>query len=65
MIALLRVELVKALKRMRTYMVFAIVIGIPVVMTIAVNANPPERARAGRQRAERAASSTWPPRPVW
>jgi ABC-2 type transport system permease protein len=41
MIALVRVELVKALKRMRTYVVFAIVIGIPVVMTIAVNANPP------------------------
>lgn len=53
MIPLLRVELVKALKRMRTYVVFLIVIGIPVIMTIAVNANPPgapgrgESGRAG------------------
>ena len=53
MIPLLRVELVKALKRMRTYVIFLIVIGIPVIMTIAVHANPPgapgrgESGRAG------------------
>lgn len=43
MIALLWVELVKALKRTRTYVAFAIVVGIPVIMTIAVHANPPDR----------------------
>jgi ABC-2 type transport system permease protein len=41
MTALLRSEMFKALKRLRTYIVFAIVIGIPVIMTIAINANPP------------------------
>ena len=51
MIPLLRVELVKALKRMRTYVIFLIVIGIPVIMTIAVHANPPGapgRGESGR-----------------
>ncbi|MFI5052824.1 MAG: ABC transporter permease [Acidimicrobiia bacterium] len=46
MTALLRTELYKALKRLRTYIAFAIVIGIPVIMTIAINANPPD-ARGG------------------
>ncbi len=46
MTALLRVELFKALKRLRTYVAFAIVIAIPVIMTIAINANPPD-ARGG------------------
>jgi ABC-2 type transport system permease protein len=41
MTALLRSEMFKALKRLRTYIAFAIVIGIPVIMTIAINANPP------------------------
>lgn len=42
MTALFGTELFKALKRLRTYVVFAIVIGIPVIMTIAVHANPPD-----------------------
>jgi ABC-2 type transport system permease protein len=42
MIALLRVETVKALRRLRTYVVFGIVIAIPVIMTIAIKANPPD-----------------------
>ena len=45
MIALLRVESVKALRRLRTYVVFGIVIAIPVIMTIAIKANPPQSAR--------------------
>ena len=51
-IALLRIELVKALKRLRTYVAFGIVIGIPVIMTIAVHANPPDAPRGdgGRRR---------------
>jgi ABC-2 type transport system permease protein len=44
-IALLRVESVKALRRLRTYVVFGIVIAIPVIMTIAIKANPPQSAR--------------------
>jgi len=39
--ALLRTELVKALRRTRTYVIVALVVGIPVIMTIAINANPP------------------------
>jgi ABC-2 type transport system permease protein len=44
--ALLRVELGKSLRRLRTYVAFAIVIAIPVIMTIAIHANPPD-ARGG------------------
>jgi ABC-2 type transport system permease protein len=47
-IALLRVELVKALVRLRTYVAFGIMIAIPVIMTIAINANPPGRGEQGR-----------------
>jgi ABC-2 type transport system permease protein len=45
MIALLRVESVKALRRLRTYVAFAIVIAIPTIMTIAIKSNPPDSAR--------------------
>jgi ABC-2 type transport system permease protein len=45
MIALLRVESVKALRRLRTYIVFAIVIAIPVIMTIAIKTNPPDSSQ--------------------
>jgi ABC-2 type transport system permease protein len=38
---LLRVELVKAIARLRTYVAFGIVILIPAVMTIAIKTNPP------------------------
>jgi ABC-2 type transport system permease protein len=40
-IALLRVELVKAMARLRTYIAYGIVIAIPVIMTIAIKTNPP------------------------
>lgn len=45
MIALLRVEMVKAITRLRTYVAFGIVVAIPVIMTIAIKSNPPESAR--------------------
>jgi ABC-2 type transport system permease protein len=45
-IALFGTEMFKALKRLRTYVAFAIVVGIPVIMTIAIHANPPD-ARGG------------------
>jgi ABC-2 type transport system permease protein len=46
-IALLGVEMVKSLRRLRTYVAFAIVVGIPVIMTIAIHANPPSPPTAG------------------
>ncbi|MFN8027751.1 MAG: ABC transporter permease subunit [Acidimicrobiia bacterium] len=42
MMRLLRVELVKALVRMRTYVAYGIVIAIPIIMTIAIKSNPPD-----------------------
>lgn len=47
MITLFGTELFKALKRLRTYVAFAIVVGIPVIMTIAVHANPPDGRGGG------------------
>jgi ABC-2 type transport system permease protein len=45
-IALFGTELYKSLKRLRTYIAFGVVIVIPVIMTIAIHANPPD-ARGG------------------
>jgi ABC-2 type transport system permease protein len=42
-LALLRTELVKQFRRTRTYVAFGIVVVIPVIMTIALDLNPPDR----------------------
>ncbi len=41
---LVRAETVKTTRRMRTYIAFAVVVVIPVIMTIALKLNPPRHA---------------------
>ena len=48
MIAAFRTELVKQVLRLRTFVVLAIVVLIPVIMTIANKANPPGGGERGR-----------------
>jgi ABC-2 type transport system permease protein len=42
-----RAEAVKATRRMRTYIAFAVVIVIPVIMTVALKLNPPDTREGG------------------
>ena len=42
-----RTEAVKTTRRMRTYIAFAVVVVIPVIMTIALKLNPPDREGGG------------------
>ncbi|MEX1007119.1 MAG: ABC transporter permease subunit [Acidimicrobiia bacterium] len=39
---LVRTETVKATRRLRTYIAFAVVVVIPIIMTVALKANPPD-----------------------
>jgi ABC-2 type transport system permease protein len=47
-LALLRTELFKSLRRLRTYVAFGILILIPVVMAVAIDLNPPGPRGEGR-----------------
>jgi ABC-2 type transport system permease protein len=47
-VALLRTELIKNFRRMRTYVAFGILILIPVIMAIAIDLNPPSPRGEGR-----------------
>ena len=44
---LVRAEAVKTTRRMRTYIAFAVVVVIPVIMTIALKLNPPDTREGG------------------
>jgi ABC-2 type transport system permease protein len=44
---LVRAETVKTTRRMRTYIAFAVVVVIPVIMTIALKLNPPDTREGG------------------
>jgi ABC-2 type transport system permease protein len=46
-VSVVRTEAVKATRRLRTYIAFAVVVVIPIIMTIALKANPPDRAGGG------------------
>ena len=41
-LALLRTELVKNLRRTRTYVAYGILMVIPLIMAVAINLNPPD-----------------------
>jgi ABC-2 type transport system permease protein len=47
-IALLRTELVKSMRRTRTYVAFGILVLIPVIMAVAIDLNPPDQRGEGR-----------------
>lgn len=47
-VAVIRTELVKSLRRTRTYVAFGIIILIPIIMAVAINLNPPGREGEGR-----------------
>ena len=45
--SVVRTELVKATRRLRTYVAFGVVVVIPIIMTIALKLNPPDSAGEG------------------
>ena len=47
-VAVLRTELVKNLRRMRTYVAYGILMLIPVIMAVAIDLNPPDARGEGR-----------------
>ncbi|HEY3669934.1 MAG TPA: ABC transporter permease [Acidimicrobiia bacterium] len=47
-VAVLRTELVKSLRRTRTYVAFGILALIPIIMAVAINLNPPDARGEGR-----------------
>jgi ABC-2 type transport system permease protein len=46
-VSVVRTEAVKATRRLRTYIAFAVVVVIPIIMTIALKANPPDSRGEG------------------
>jgi ABC-2 type transport system permease protein len=47
-VAVVRTELVKSLRRMRTYVAYGILMLIPVIMAVAIHLNPPDARGEGR-----------------
>jgi ABC-2 type transport system permease protein len=47
-VAVVRTELVKSLRRSRTYVAYAILVAIPIIMAIAIDLNPPSPTGDGR-----------------
>jgi ABC-2 type transport system permease protein len=47
-LAVLRTELIKNLRRTRTYVAYGILIAIPIIMAVAINLNPPDARGEGR-----------------
>ncbi len=47
-LAVIRTELVKSLRRTRTYVAYGILVLIPVIMAVAINLNPPDPRGDGR-----------------
>ena len=56
-VAVVRTELVKSLRRMRTYVAYGILMLIPVIMAVAIHLNPPD-AHGDREVLPRLASQT-------
>jgi ABC-2 type transport system permease protein len=49
MIALLRTEMYKAIRRLRTYIIFGVAIALPVIITVAQKVSEPRRERGGAE----------------
>ena len=47
-LAVMRTELVKSLRRPRTYVAYGILVLIPIIMAVAINLNPPDARGEGR-----------------
>ena len=47
-LAVIRTELVKSLRRTRTYVAYGILVLIPIIMAVAINLNPPDAQGEGR-----------------
>lgn len=47
-VAVLRTELVKSLRRTRTYVAYGLLVLIPIIMAVAINLNPPDATGEGR-----------------
>ena len=47
-LAVMRTELVKSLRRTRTYVAYGILVLIPIIMAMAINLNPPDGRGEGR-----------------
>ena len=44
-LALMRTELVKSMRRTRTYVAYGLLVLIPIIMATAINLNPPDAHR--------------------
>jgi ABC-2 type transport system permease protein len=47
-VAVLRTELVKSLRRTRTYVAYGLLVAIPIIMAVAIDLNPPDARSEGR-----------------
>jgi ABC-2 type transport system permease protein len=57
-LAVVRTELVKSLRRIRTYVAYGILMVIPLIMAVAIHLNPPDASGDNREHLARLASQT-------